>query len=142
MEKKGAEAIDIRYLLSSILFWFVCSLALLPAAALGAHIFECGETTMGYISSALSFLTALLAGAKAMQIRKKNAVATAVVTGVCIILLALTLGFIIAGDKLSAAGILSLVTFSICGSLVGAVFFPGQKKSTAKKSFRTAKKRR
>lgn len=141
MERKGAEAIDIRYLLSSLLFWMMCSAIMLPFAALGAHIFKCGETALAYISSSLSFVSALLAGAKAMHTRKRNAIGTAFVTGVCIIILALTLGFIVAGEKLDAAGILSVVTFTISGSLVGAVFFPGQKKQSRRKGLNISKKK-
>ena len=141
MERKGAEAIDIRFLLSSMLFWFISSMILLPLAALGAHVFECGENALAYLSSSLSFLTSLLAGSKAMHIRKRNAIGTAFVTGVCIIILALTLGFIVAGEKLDAAGILSVVTFTISGSLMGAVFFPGSKKQGRRKTLNISKKR-
>jgi len=141
LENRRAEAIDIRYLLSSLLFWMISSAALLPLAAMGAHFFACGEIALAYVSSTLSFLTALLAGAKAMRIRKRSALGTALVTGVCIIILALTLGFIIAGDKLQAAGVLSVVTFTLSGALVGAVFFPGQKKQNKKKDFSISRKK-
>ena len=119
----------------------VCSAILLPLAAIGAHIFQFGETALAYTSSVLSFLTALLAGAKAMRIRKRNALGTALVSGVCIIIVALTLGFIIAGNKLDAAGILSVVTFSLSGELMGAVFFPGQKKQRRKTGLNVGRKK-
>ena len=141
MEKKGAEAIDIRFLLSSILMWVIVAAILLPFAALLAQVLQVGENTLAYISSFLSFAAAIFAGAKAMHIRKKGAVGTAFVTGVCIIIIALTLGFIIAGDRFDAAGILSLVTFTLSGALVGAVFFPGQKKQRRKKQLNLTKKK-
>ena len=140
MGGNGSEAIDIRYLLSSIFFWIVCSLVILPLAALVAHIFRLGENAMAYLSSSLSFATAAAAGARAINLRRKNALGTAAVTGVCIIILALTLGFIIAGDKLDAAGILSVVSFTLSGALVGAVFFPAKKKQTRKKQFNISRK--
>ena len=81
MGGNGSEAIDIRYLLSSIFFWIVCSLVILPLAALVAHIFRFGENAMAYLSSSLSFATAAAAGARAIYLRRKNALGTAAVTG-------------------------------------------------------------
>ena len=141
MEKKSAEAIDIIYLLSAMLFWMLCSIIFLPVAALGAHIFEFGENALAYMSSALSFVTAAFAGGRAIYLRKKNAVGTALVTAACIIILALTLGFIIAGERLEAAGILSLVSFTLSGCMVGAVFFPGKKNTKRKTRLNVSKGR-
>lgn len=123
MKKNMAQALDIRFLPDAILMWFLSSIVLLPLATAAAEISKCGEIGLAYISSALSFLTALAAGAKAMKTRKKNAVVTAFISSLLIIIIALTLGFVIAGERLQADGILSLVTFTFSGALVGSVFF-------------------
>ena len=127
MDKNSAEVIDIRFLLSGLLVWFVSALILMPAAALAAELAMCSERGLTYISSGLSFAAGLAAGAKAIRVRKKNAVFTALITGVCIIIIALTLGFIVASEKLQPDGILSVVSFSLAGCLVGAVFFQKRK---------------
>lgn len=128
MSNNSAQALDIRFLPTALFTWFVSVLILLPIAALTAQLIQCSETVLAYVSSALSFMTALIAGARAMRVRKKSAVLTALVSGMCIIIAALTLGFIIAGNALQADGILSLVTFTLSGCLVGAVFFSGAAK--------------
>ena len=125
MSANPSQAVDIRFLPDAILVWFISAVVLLPIAALTAELTQCSEAGLAYISSAASFLTALAAGAKAIRTRKKGAVVTAIISALAIIILALTLGFVIAGDKLQADGILSLVTFTFSGALVGSVFFSG-----------------
>lgn len=125
MKGNPAQALDIRFLPDALIMWFFSALIFLPLAAMTAEITKCGEAGLAYLSSALSFLTALAAGAKAIRIRGKNALVTAGVSALSIIIVALTLGFLIAGDKLQADGILSLVTFTFSGALVGSVFFSG-----------------
>ena len=125
MKGNSAQALDIRFLPEAVLMWFLSMLVLLPLGALTAELIKCSEAGLAYISSALSFLAALAAGAKAIRARKKSAVSTAIISALTIIIAALTLGFVIAGDKLQADGILSLVTFTFSGALVGCVFFSG-----------------
>lgn len=137
MKGNSAQALDIRFLSDALIMWILSAIILLPLGAVAAELIKCSEVGLAYISSALSFLTALIAGAKAMHSRKKSAVTTAVISALAIIILALTLGFVIAGDRLQPDGILSLVTFTLSGALVGSVFFSG-KKSRHKRN-RTAK---
>ena len=130
MKGKSAQALDIRFLPDALIMWFFSTLIFLPLATLTAEITRCGEAGLAYLSSALSFLTALAAGAKAIHTRGKSSLVTAVTTALSIIIVALTLGFLIAGDKLQADGILSLVTFTFSGALVGSVFFSGGRGKT------------
>lgn len=134
MSVNSSQALDIRFLPDAILMWFISALILLPIAALTAQLTQCSEAGLAYISSAASFLTALAAGAKAIRTRKKSAVLTAIISALSIIIIALTLGFVIAGDKLQADGILSLVTFTFSGALVGSVFFAGNKSNVKRRA--------
>lgn len=134
MNGNSSQALDIRFLPDAILVWFISALIILPLAALTAELTRCSEAGLAYISSAASFLTALFAGAKAIRTRKKSAVITAIISALAIIIIALTLGFVIAGDKLQADGILSLVTFTFSGALVGSVFFSGNNKRNKRSS--------
>ena len=77
---------------------------------------------------------AIIAGAKGISIRKKNAFMTGSVCGICIVLLALTIGFVVAANSLHSDGILSVVTFTMAGSLAGGVFFYGKPKTHRTKS--------
>ena len=134
MSVNSSQALDIRFLPDAILMWFISALILLPIAALTAQLTQCSEAGLAYISSAASFFTALAAGAKAIRTRKKSAVITAIISALSIIIIALTLGFVIAGDKLQADGILSLVTFTFSGALVGSVFFAGNKRNVKRRA--------
>ena len=134
MNSNSSEVIDIRFLPSALIMWALSAVILLPLAALAAQLTGCGEKTFAYISSALSFLTAFFAGAKAIRVRKKNAVLTAFVSGVCIILTALSIGFLIDSSSLDPDGILSVVTFTLAGSFAGCMLFSGGGKNKYSKA--------
>ena len=133
MNKASAEALDIHFLLSALCWWAVSSLIFLPLAAAAAHFMLCSEAVLAYMSAAISFLTAFLAGARAILLRKKAAVLTAVITGLSIIIIALTAGFLCADKSLTAGGILSVVSFSLAGALSGCVIFSGGKGKCVKR---------
>lgn len=130
MNGSSSQALDIRFLPDAILMWFISAIILLPLAALAAELTRCSEAGLAYISSSTIFLTSLAAGAKAIRTRKKSAVITAIISALSIIIITLTLGFVIAGDKLEPDGILSLVTFTFSGALVGSVFFAGSNRKS------------
>lgn len=138
---KGYTAIDIRFIPSAVLMWTVCALVMLPMFALAAHIFLWSERSLAYACSAINFLAAVFAGAKAMSVRKKNAVLTALVAGVCIIITLFTIAFLSAGDAMKVDGILSVVSFTLAGALVGAVFFPLDRKKTFRKRHDSRRKK-
>ena len=116
---------DARYILAAVAAWGATAMLLTLLAALAVTIFAVPAGAVGYISSAASFTAALIAGSRAMRKRKSGAVYTGLVAGVVITTLALTLGFIVAGSDIAADGVLSVVTFTLAGCLVGSVFFAG-----------------
>ena len=113
---------EARFVLTALLTWLAAALICALAGAFAISAAEVSARTVGYISSALSFAAALAAGARAMRERRKNAAITGIISGVAITTLALTLGFITAGEKISADGVLSVVTFTLSGALSGSVF--------------------
>lgn len=129
---KKLELPDARFLLTAVVTWLAASLLCVLLCALIVQLSDAAAGTVGYISSALSFITAAAAGARAAGVRGRGAVYTGLVSGVVIITLALTLGFIIAGQEIAADGVLSVVTFTLSGTLVGSVFFAGRGKGTKK----------
>ena len=118
-----AEKLGLRFLLRALLVWLLAALALLPVAAAVVSRTEMGTETIGYVSSALSFLTALCAGAAAAGGRRSGALTTGLLAAAAIAVLLLTTGFLIGGSALEASGVLSVVTFTFSGCLVGSVFF-------------------
>ena len=129
---KKLELPDARFLLTAVTTWFAASLLCVLLCALIVQLSNAAAGTVGYISSALSFATAAAAGARAARVRGRGAVYTGLTSGVVIITLALTFGFIIAGQEIAADGVLSVVTFTLSGALVGSVFFAGRGKGTTK----------
>lgn len=120
--------------------WFLVGAAALVAASALVHALKPGETALAYTSSALSFIAAFAAGAAAKRKRKSGALLPALVSAVAIIILALTVAFLISEGKFEPDGVLSLVSFTLSGSLAGAVFLPGGKSSSASRKFRLRKK--
>ena len=129
---KTFELPDARFILHAAAAWAAAALILALLAALAVSQLSIPAGTIGYISSAMSFIAALIAGSRAARERKTGAVYTGLVAGVVITTLALTLGFIVAGDSIAADGVLSVVTFTLAGCLVGSVFFAGGRRKSAK----------
>ena len=125
---KAIEFPDVRFVLNAVVTWCISALLLVVIASLIATLSGISLNAVAYISSALSFISALVAGMRAMRERGKGAIITGAVVGVTITILALTLGFIIDAAKIQADGILSVVTFTIAGAVTGSVFCPQKKR--------------
>ncbi len=127
------EKWDPRFLLKAAAAWTVAALVLLLAASLLVSKSGMGEGSVGYVSSAVSFLSALAAGAAAARSRR-GGLATGLMAAAALTLALLTVGFIIEGPAIEASGILSVVTFSFSGALVGSVFLSGRGRTKKKRS--------
>ncbi len=119
---------DARFILSALGAWFIAALVLLAAASAIVNRAELGSGSMGYVSSAISFLSAFAAGARAGRMRKAGTLYTAAVSAAVITTLLLTVGFIIDGSDLEASGVLSVVSFTFAGCMAGCVFLGGGSK--------------
>lgn len=120
------QKIDMRFLLYGAAAWGLSAAALLPAVSLICLKTGVGERSMGYISSALSFVIAAVAGAVAAR-KSGGGILVGALTAVVIIILLLTVGFIIKGAELSSGGVLSVTSFTMAGCVFGAVFLSGRK---------------
>lgn len=125
---KVIEFPDVRFVLNAVVAWCVSALLLVVIASLITTASGISLNAVAYISSALSFISAFVAGMRAMRERGKGAIITGAVVGVTITILALTLGFIIDAAKIQADGILSVVTFTIAGAVTGSVLCPQKKR--------------
>ena len=121
---------DGSFLLNAAAAWFLSAVLLLCIASVLANAAGLGEQGVAYLSSAVSFLCAAAAGTAAARKSTSNGLVTALMTGGFLVLLLLTVGFLIAGRNLDPSSILSLVSFSFAGALVGTLVMP----KTAKKS--------
>ena len=115
------ELPDSSFLLRVAAAWLLCALILLPAAAFVLNASGATERALSMTSSAISFLAAVGAGIAAAKKRRTGAVYTALLSAAVLVTALLTVGFLIAGEKLDPSAVLSLVSFSFAGCLFGAV---------------------
>ena len=132
--KTGAG--EARIILSALLVWAVSALVLLCVTAFALTKLNSGEGAMGYVSSALSFLTAVCAGAAVGRCSSGGAIYPALLTAAVLTTALLTIGFIVAGASIQAAGVLSVVSFTFTGCAFGAVLFGGRKHKKYKQRYR------
>lgn len=125
---------EISFLIRAAIRWIEASLICLAAVSLILTVSGVSSAAFGYISSALSFTAAVFAGAAAAHIRGKGGIFTGLVTGAAITTLLLTVGFIIAGDKLGSDGVMSVAAFTLSGCTAGSVFFGKSGKKRNKKA--------
>ena len=131
--RKGVLGGSLRVLLRSLLVWTACAAGLLLTASLILSKMGTGSAMLGYVSSAISFVCAVAAGAYCKEQQGKNGLVQSLILAGVLILLLLTLGFLIRGKDMDASGILSVVSFTAAGCLLGGLFFgKGTRKKRAK----------
>ena len=121
--KQKTDYADAGFILPALKAWCLSALAALLLAAVILSRLDLGGGCVGYMSSALSFISAVFAGAAAGKVRKTGVLYTAAVSAAVIVIALLTVGFIVAGAELGSSGVISVVSFTFAGCLAGAVFF-------------------
>ena len=123
MSGKNTPALP-RVFLRALAAWAVCAAALLLCAS---ALFAAGVgdmSSMGYISSLISFISAICAGICIKAVRGRG-VWKGALFGAALCALLLLTGFI-AGGGLDGSAALSAASFTLAGSLVGSVLPAGQ----------------
>ena len=115
---------SLRLLLRAMGAWVLSALLLLPLAALLLSKLPIGSAALGYWSSSLSFLTAFFAGLTAGDRRREGSLSACMLAGLLLSIALLTLG-ILTGAGLDPSGILSVVSFTFAGVLLGGIFSAG-----------------
>ena len=105
---------SLRLLLRAMGAWGLSALLLLPLAALLLSKLPIGSAALGYWSSSLSFLTAFFAGLTAGDRRREGSLSVCMLAGLRLSIALLTLGIL-------PSGILSVVSFTFAGVLLGGV---------------------
>ena len=123
---------DGARLLYTIVTWAFCALLLLAAATFIANTSGLGEGSLGYISSAISFLAAAAAGFRASRGNQSGGLAGAFITATALVILLLSIGFLIKGEEMDPSSVISLVSFTYAGVLFGTVLSPKKEKSSSR----------
>ena len=124
IEKRGPGI-----LLSPVLVWLTTALLLLLIASALVCYAGLGEAALGYLSSLISFIAAAAAGSRFTRSVGKPAVLSSMLLATVLTILLLTVGYLIRGKNLDSSGILSVVTFTYAGCLLGAVLSAGREHS-------------
>lgn len=140
MKKNIPDLGGAVFVLSALLVWFITGAITAIISTLIISRLNMGEGSLGYISSALSFIAAAAAGFAAMRKRKKAAIITGLLCALAIIITALTLGLSISGGEPSPGAVLSVVSFTLCGALFGSVLCPVNRMKSAPRGFSLSKK--
>ena len=123
------EYYDSGFILSAVLAWILSAALLLLICSILLNELGCNEQSLGYVSSLISFLAAVAAGVAAARKRKSGLLYTALITASVIVTALLTLGFLINGPDIEPSAIMSIISFSYSGCLVGMFFYtPGRKR--------------
>ena len=131
MSEKGFKGMSCKNLLRGTAVWFAALLLLTAAFAVIVGRTDIREQTVVYISSAVTFISAAAAGA-VLRGRKEKMVCCLILS-IFLIILALSLGFLLDSSRLESGGVLSVVSFSLCGALCGYVpELPKKKRSKIK----------
>lgn len=112
---------SVRALLRAVLVWGACAFLLLALASLILTKASAGSEILGYCSSAISFICAAAAGFSASQQRRDMPLWQGALIAIILVILLLTLGFLVRGKNLNPSGIMSVVSFTFAGTLLGAL---------------------
>ena len=134
MVEKGS----VRLLVRGLLAWLAAALTLCFLAACVIRALGLGSEYYGYISAGLSFLCAVFAGAVASGGERK--LATGLICALFLSIVLLTAGFVIGGRRLDPSAVLSVVSFSFAGCLIGSLLFGGKRADQKKTQFKRKKK--
>lgn len=125
---------SLRLLLRTLGAWAVSALVLLLLSALLLSRLPIGSASIGYWSSGLSFLSAFYAGLTAGDKRREGSLLFCLTAGFLLCILLLTIGFLAKG-ALDPSGILSVVSFTFAGVLLGGLASSRTKKGRRRSSF-------
>ncbi len=126
-EKRG---LDLTFLLRALCSWLICAAALLLFTAALFASNAAPVSRLGWGSSVISFFAALGAGSAACSGRRERRLLIALLSALCLIALLLLTGFLIRG-RIDLNAVLSVVSFTITGCLIGALL-PAKKRRSGR----------
>lgn len=124
---------DLLFLLKGILVFLAAAAVLVFLCAAVISGFNLSASSVAYFSSGISFLSAMAATIAVTAGRQSKKLKYALLNGLVLTVVLLMMGFIVEGRELSPDGVLSVVSFTMAGAVVGGVLAPSSKSGRAKK---------
>ncbi len=123
----------LLFLLKAMLIWPAAAVILLILCTAIISGFNISASSVAYFSSGISFLSAMSASIAVSAGQTGRKLKYALLTGLVLTVMLLMLGFIVEGRDLSADGVLSVISFTMAGTVVGGVLAPSSKSGKTKK---------
>ena len=101
---------------------------LLLVTSLIANTAGIGELGLGYMSSAISFFAAVAAGISAARRQSAARLPAALIAATALVIVLLTIGFLIRGEGMDSSAILSIVSFTYAGVVMGMFINPKKRR--------------
>ena len=127
--------LELLFLLKAAGVWLMAAMLLLLAGAGIISAMNLSASSVAYFSAGVSFLSAFVAAYSACA-GKDGRWHCGLLIGLVLTILLLMLGFIVEGRELSADGVLSVVSFTITGTLPRGIFAPASRRNRGKRVFR------
>ena len=124
---------SLRAVVYGLCAWVAAAIVLLTAAAFILSKTSVSSGSIGYISSIISFCAGLAAGLYAARRSGKEGIWNGLLTRLFLTILLLGLGFLIGEKEMSSSGVLSVVTFTISGCVIGGLLGTSRRKGARKR---------
>lgn len=131
MEKAVGKSPGLRMLVRALCIYVLAAFLLLVLASFTLWRSNVGSESLGYVSSAVSFLAAFLSARFLMHSQNQTSLAAALLFGLFLVIVLLTFGFLTGKRSLDPSGVLSVVSFTYAGVLAGSLLCfsaPGKRK--------------
>ncbi len=134
-ETKSNHGGELKFILRGFIVWALSAIILLLVAAIIISKSSVSSGSIGYVSSAMSFTAAFLAGILSSKGSKSGLIVKGLILSAALTIVLLTLGYLIGGDGMKSSGILSVVSFTFSGCLLGSVMSSFGKSNSSGKKF-------
>ena len=121
MQKTVGTSPGLRVLVRALCVYVLSAFLLLVLASFLLWRSDVGSHVLGYVSSGISFLSSFLSTRLLLRSQKSQSLVTAMLFGVLLVILLLTLGFLAGERSLDPSGVLSVVSFTFAGVLLGGL---------------------
>lgn len=141
MEHGEKGNVLLKSLARTWLAWLTTAAVLLLLFSFLLSRSNSSERVLFYFSSGLAFLTACCASAYAGRKSTLAPLLSGLLSAVVILVPLLLLGFVLDGSRFSHPALLSLISFTLSGALLGSVFFgAGNKGGRKHRSFHPSRR--
>ena len=131
---------ELLFLFKALVTWLTVGIILSLILSIIISQTTLDSSYIAYLSSIISFITAVFAGFRAMSARRKGKLYTALFTAGFLIIFILSVAYIIASGEIIASGLISVISFTFSGVFFGAYILYTMCYGNRRKSFNNKRK--